>query len=245
MKTRGNLVTERAGVNFVRGVVEGAGSLFKEINLQHDFGQDATMVLVVDGHVRPREVAFQIKSGASYVSPCGCHLPATAAHVYFWAEHDLVTLGVVYDPDEKAAWWIDLQTAARDFRVSNPKSGTTFTYAKGLWNRFDDTDFATILVPTLLGEAPSVPLERLCTWVMSNDVQTHDIGVRAIRAGYYHEAAAWDCLIDAFRSKPADQLTLNLPLGLAKLLGHDDLGYYSGQIPTAVRAPAMREWRCP
>ena len=60
MKTRGNLVTERAGVNFVRGVLEGAGSLFKEINLQHDFGQDATMVLVVDGHVRPREVAFQI-----------------------------------------------------------------------------------------------------------------------------------------------------------------------------------------
>jgi len=57
MKTRGNLVTERAGVNFVRGVVEGAGSLFKEINLQHDFGQDATMVLVVDGHVQPREVA--------------------------------------------------------------------------------------------------------------------------------------------------------------------------------------------
>ena len=72
MKTRGNLTTERAGVNFVRGVVEGAGSLFKEINLQHDFGQDATMVLVIDGHVRPREIAFQIKSGASYVSLAGC-----------------------------------------------------------------------------------------------------------------------------------------------------------------------------
>jgi hypothetical protein len=239
MKTRGNLVTERAGVNFARGVVEGAGSLFKEINLQHDFGQDATMVLVVDGHVRPREVAFQIKSGASYVSPDLCHLPASAAHIYFWAEHDLVTLGVVYDPSEKAAWWIDLQTAARDFRASNPKSGTTFTYAKGLWNRFDDTDFASILVPTLLGEAPSVPLERLCTWVMSNDIETHDIGVRAIRARYYREAAAWDVLIDAFRSKPAEQLTLNLPLGLAKLLGHDDLGYYSGQIPMAVRVPSI------
>jgi hypothetical protein len=239
MKTRGNLITERAGVNFARGVVEGAGSLFKEINLQHDFGQDATMVLVVDGHVRPREVAFQIKSGASYVSPGLCHLPASAAHIYFWAEHDLVTLGVVYDPSEKAAWWIDLQTAARGFRASNPKSGTTFTYAKGLWNRFDDTDFASILVPTLLGEAPSVPLERLCTWVMSNDIETHDIGVRAIRARYYREAAAWDCLIDAFRSKPIEQLTLNLPLGLAKLLGHDDLGYYSGQIPAAIRVPSI------
>lgn len=42
-------------MNFVHGIVEHAGCLFKEINLQHDFGQDATMVLVVDGHVRPRE----------------------------------------------------------------------------------------------------------------------------------------------------------------------------------------------
>jgi hypothetical protein len=197
------------------------------------------VVLVVDGHVRPREVALQIKSGASYISSGLCHLPATAAHIYFSAEHDLVTLGVVYDPSEKAAWWIDLQTAARDFRSSNPKSGTTFTFAKGLWNRFDDTDFGSILVPTLLGEAPSVPLERLCAWVLSNDLETHDIGVRSIRARYYHEAAAWDCLIGAFRSRPAEQLTLNLPLGLAKLLGHDDIGYYPGQIPTAVRVPAI------
>jgi hypothetical protein len=241
MKTRGNIVTERLGVNFVRSVVEGAGSLFKEINLQHDYGQDATIMLVVDGHVRPREVALQIKSGASYISQGNCHLPATAAHIYFWAEHDLATLGVVYDPDEKSAWWIDLQTAARGFRASNPKAGITFSFPKALWNRFDDRDFSSILVPTLLGEAPNVPLERLFTWVTSNDLETHDIGVRVIRARHYREAAAWDCLINAFKSRPSSQLTLNLPLGLAKLLGHDDLGYYSGEIPSNVRAPAIAQ----
>lgn len=241
MRTRGNLVTERAGVNFARNVVEGAGCLFKEINLQHDFGHDATIVLVVDGRVRPREVALQIKSGASYVSPATCSLPATASHIYFWAEHDLVTIGLVYDPAEKAAWWIDLQSASRDFRASNPKSGTTFTFAKGLWNRFNETDYAAILLPTLLGEAPSVPLERICDWVMSNDIETHDIGVRAIRARYYREAMAWDCLIEAFRSRPAERLTLNLPIALAKLLGHDDIGYYSDQIPQNVRGPAIEK----
>jgi hypothetical protein len=239
MKTRGNLTTERVGVNFVRGVVEGAGSLFKEINLQHDFGQDATMVPVIEGRVRPREVAFQIKSGASYVSPAVCRLPATAGHIDFWAKHDLVTLGVVYDPVEKTAWWIDLQTAARNFRVSNPNSGTTFTFAKGLWNRFDDGDFVSILMPTLLGEAPIVPLERMCAWVVSDDIETHDIGVCAICARHYHEAVAWDCLIEAFRSRPARQMTLSLPIALAKLLGHDDLGYYSGEIPATVRGPAI------
>lgn len=75
--------------------------------------------------------------------------------------------------------------------------------------------------------------------VMDGDIQTHDIGVRAIRARYYREAAAWECLIEAFKSKPAGQLTLNLPIALVKLLGHDDLGYYSNEIPTDVRAPAI------
>ncbi|HEY1779941.1 MAG TPA: DUF4365 domain-containing protein [Roseiarcus sp.] len=239
MRTRGNLITERAGVNYVRSVVEGGGCLLKEINLQHDFGHDATMMLVVDGQVRPREIAFQIKSGASYVSPTTCGLPATAAHIYFWAEHDLITLGVIYDPAEKSAWWIDLQTAAREFRAANPKKGTTFTFAKGLWNQFNDMDLVSILIPTLLGEAPSVPLERLCSWVMADDIQTHDIGVRAIRARYYREAAAWECLIEAFRSRPAERLTVNLPIALAKLLGHDDIGYYSDEIPKDVRAPAI------
>ena len=226
-------------MNFVRSIVEGAGCLFKEINLQHDFGHDGTMVLVVDCQVRPREVAFQIKSGASYVSHATCCLPATAPHIFFWAQHDLVTIGVVYDPAEKAAWWIDLQSAAQVFRASNPKSGTSFIFGKKLWNQFSVADFASILLPTLLGEAPSVSLERLCTWVMSNDIETHDIGVRAIRARYYRESAAWDCLITAFKSKPPEQLTLNLPIALAKLLGHDDIGYYSHEIPRHVRAPAM------
>ena len=135
-------MTERKGVNYVRGVVEGAGSMFKEINLQHDVGQDATVILVVDGHVRPREVALQIKSGASYVSSGTCHFTATAAHIYFWAKHDLITLGVVYGPAEDAAYWLDLQTAARRERYdSYPKFGATLTFAKAERNSFDPSNF--------------------------------------------------------------------------------------------------------
>jgi hypothetical protein len=239
MKTRSNLVTERAGVNFVRSAVEGTGCLFKDINLQHDFGQDATILLVVNGQVRPREVALQIKSGKSYISSDACNLPATAAHVYLWAEHDLITIGVIYDPEEAAAWWIDLQTAARNFRKSSPKSGTTFTFAKGLWNQFNKEDFAAIVIPTLLGEAPNVPIARLCTWVLSDDMTAHEIGVRAIRARHYRELTGWNCLIDAFISRSPDQLTIHLPITLAMLLGHDDLGFYSDQIPRDIRASAV------
>lgn len=103
LRTRHNLVTERAGINHARVVVERSGSLFKEINLQHDFGHDATILLVIDGEVQPCEVALQVKSGQSYNTEFNCHLPATAGHIDFWAGHDLTTLGIVYDPEMDAA----------------------------------------------------------------------------------------------------------------------------------------------
>jgi hypothetical protein len=55
----GTSLPSAPGLNFVRSVVEGAGCLLKEINLQHDFGHDATMMLVVNGEVRPRESRFR------------------------------------------------------------------------------------------------------------------------------------------------------------------------------------------
>lgn len=238
MRTRGNIVTERAGVNYARTIVEGAGSLFKEINLQHDVGQDATIVLVVDGVALPREVALQIKSGVSYVSPGHCHIPATAAHIYFWAQHDLITLGVVYDPEQATAYWLDLQAASRHHRQSAPKTGTTFTFAKSAWNRLDEVQFPSILVPTLLGVAPVIPLDTLCAWIEDSDPKTHELGVRVLRARHRGEATAWRCLIDAYRRRSLDQLSIETAITLAMLLGHDDLGYYSGQIPSEVRREA-------
>ena len=239
MKTRANLITERSGVNHARSVVEQAGCLFKEINLQHDYGHDGTMMLVINGEVRPREVALQIKSGASYVSGEECFLPASAAHIHFWAEHDLVTLGVVYDPAAQSAYWFDLQAAAREFRQQDRTSGTTFRFGKLLWNRFDTQQVSSVLLPTLLGEAPTVALEELIAWVNSEDLETHDLGVRVIRSRHYQSARAWNFLIDTFEARPSDQLTMSIGIALAKLLGHDDLGFYSGQIPEDIRRAAI------
>jgi hypothetical protein len=220
-------------------VVEGAGSLFKEVSLQHDFGHDATIVPVVNGLVQPREIALQIKSGSSYTSSGKCHLPASMAHVLFWAKHDLQTLGIVYDPLENMAYWTDLQISARNALDRDPTAGTTFSFQKALWNRFEPRQFQTVLLPIMLGEAPTIELETACEWVRSDDLETHDLGVEVIRARHYAAAGAWSCLIDAFYERAAEQLTIAIPIALAKLLGHDDLGYYSGQVPDNVRIPAL------
>ncbi len=241
MKTRANLVTERSGVNYVRTVVEDAGSIFKEINLQHDYGHDATVMLVVDGVVRPREVALQIKSGKSYATDSSIKIPASAAHIQFWAQHDLVTIGVVFDPHEGSAYWIDLQTASREFRSRDRSSGTVFIAHKCLWNRFDLDQFPNLLVPTLLGEAPNIDIETLVEWLRSKDLYTHDLAVRILRARHYRDPRAWRALFDVFSERTAQQLTLNMGIAFAKLMGHHDIGFYSGEIPDAVRDAAVKE----
>ena len=239
MKARSNFRTERLGVNYARTIVENAGNYFKEVNLQHDVGHDATITIVVDGVVRPREIALQIKSGASYISDDLCKLPASAPHVYFWAKHDLTTLGVVYDPSEKTAYWLNLKMAASKFYDSKPKSGTTFTFAKMAWNRFDADQFSTVVVPMLLGEPPSISLETVCAWIASNDPETHELGILVLRARHFQQKTAWDCLIDVFLSRATGQLSPEIAIALAKLLGHDDIGYYSDQIPADVRKAAI------
>jgi len=237
LRTRGNLVTERAGINYVRTVVESDGCLFKEVNLQHDFGHDATIVIVVDGEVQPREVALQVKSGRSYNKKGACQLPATAGHIDFWARHDLITLGVVYDPDQDTAHWVDLQADSRERRQQRMSDGATIVFSKDSWNRFDPVHFPTVVVPTLLGSAPTVPIATALAWATETDPGTHDMGVRTLLARHKEESATWTCLLEAFRRRSVDALSIDVPLAFARLLGHCDIGDYTGQISEDVRQP--------
>jgi hypothetical protein len=237
LRTRDNLVTERAGINHARSVVEGAGCLFKEINLQHDFGHDATILLVAEGEVQPREVALQVKSGRSYNSERACHLPATAGHIDFWARHDLITLGVVFDPEADAAYWVDLQSECRARKQLGHVGGATINFAKAAWNRFDADHFSTVLVPTLLGRAPTVPIATALDWAGASDPNTHDLGVRTLLARYMEAAATWTCLLGQFHSRTPGTLSINVPIAFAKLLGHCDIGDYTGKIADEVRQP--------
>lgn len=230
---------ERAGINYVRAVVEDAGCLFKEINLQHDFGHDATILLVVDGEVQPCELALQVKSGQSYICGDVCRLPATAGHIDFWARHDLTTLGIVYDPDAGLAYWVDLQAECRSRKRLRETGGATIKFTKAPWNIFDKDHFSTVLVPTLLGQAPTVAIATALDWTRASDLHTHDLGVRTLLARHRREKATWACLLEEFYGRTADTLSINVPIGFAKLLGHCDIGDYRGELDEEVRRPVI------
>jgi hypothetical protein len=73
-------ITAKRGVNFVRTVVEGGGSLFHKIDFESDLGVDAFIELIHEGKPLNKQIAVQIKSGPSYydVKSRECKLPDTA-----------------------------------------------------------------------------------------------------------------------------------------------------------------------
>jgi homoserine acetyltransferase len=223
-----NTITERAGVNYVRSVVEANNSVFKEIDRQHDYGHDAFVLLVEGEQVLPKEIALQIKAGATYCTATTCRIPATAGQIAFWAGHDLVTLGVVYDPDEDAAYWVDLQTEARNRTFGRrEQAGAVIEFRKSGWNRLDARLFAQFLVPTLQGKAPYVDLKTATAWARSDDPETHHIGVSTLVVRHPREPESW--------ARSPEDLSSDVCIGLAKMMGHDDIGFYSDQVPADLR----------
>lgn len=235
MRTRANFPTEREGVNYARSVVERSGCLFKETNLQHDFGHDATIVVVVKGRVQPREIALQIKSGSSFNEKEFCRIPASYDHVQYWAKHDLITLGVVYDPAEEAAYWVDLQSQCLDLMRRTGQAGAVIRFPKAAWNRFDTELFPSVLIPTVLGQAPTISHQVAHNWANSKDFDTHDIGVRTLAVRYKREFATWQTMLNLFEDRAPETLSPEVPIALARIMGHDDIGFYSGEVPEAVR----------
>jgi hypothetical protein len=236
LRTRSNLTIERAGVNFIRGVVEGTGCLFKEVNLQHDFAHDASIILVVDGEVQPQEVALQIKSGKTYNLSQSCKIPVTTAHLNFWAKHDLPTLGVVYDPSEKMAYWVDLKARAKTYQRDR-QAPSSVKYKKALWNRFDSETFASVLLQVLMHKAPTLTLTKAIEWSQDSDFDTHVIGVRTLLAQHFIEKSTWQTLIILFHDRSAQNLSHLVPAAFSKMLGNWDLSYSftTAQLPSDVK----------
>jgi hypothetical protein len=237
-----NIVTERAGVNYVRAVVESNNSVFKEQDTRHDYGHDAFVLLVEGERVLPKEIALQIKSGASYCTSETCKIPATSGQLEFWAGHDLETLGVVYDPNEDMAYWVDLKVEARELRRRHrDHAGTVIEFPKVLWNKLDVRMFREFLVPTLQGKVPLIDFETAIVWARAEDTGTHDIGIRILSARHYAEPRAWETMLALFREREPEHATPNIGIAFAKMMGHPDDGYSMRKAPEKLQVHVKQQ----
>lgn len=102
--------TSRLGVNYTRTIVEGANSIFQEVHLQGDIGNDAYLELIMGEQATGCVLACQIKSGESYIDKKRdlFLLKGSKDDFEYWHSHVLHVAGIVYSPKQKIARWIDI-----------------------------------------------------------------------------------------------------------------------------------------
>jgi len=219
-KRKKSAATERKGVNFIRSVVEESGSIFQEITRDNDYGNDAFIELVINENVTGIMLALQIKSGKSYIKKDRCCFAATASQCRYWAEHRLPVIGVVFDPSEDRAHWINLShynKGRRDF------SDQFISFEKREINAFDKESFESFFVPLFSRKPIRLGRERSLAWARSPDFSMHSIGVKSLFYGFCKNLSTWEVLEELLYTRIPENTTGFIPYALAHDPWHGDI----------------------
>jgi hypothetical protein len=193
--------TGREGVHYVRDVVEHNNCIFNEITLENDFGNDCTIEFVDAERVTGVLVAAQIKSGASYMKRDTCIIPSDADHFAYWSKHTLSVLGIVYDPSERMAYWVNVSELLHYDSELVERGPFTLRFEKHELNRFDRTSFREYVMPIFLRRPILLDYQRSINFAGSDDVQLQGVGIYSLTTAYFDRMSSWSFLIDQFRSR--------------------------------------------
>lgn len=229
-------VTAKKGINFIRSAVEGAGSLFHKIEGENDLGIDALIELIRDEVPLNRQIAVQIKSGASYYNSPGeqCLIPVQD-HREYWLNHPLPVLGIVFVPSLGRAYWTDIKTYLKD----NPGK-SVIRYHTSDANRFDRSTFGRIFVPTILREIPDLTLPEGIQLFRSSKQDESDLGLITLFRRYPNSESTWNELVQAFRDWPFEDIPDVMAYFLAHIPWHPDICHIGESITEKTKTHARK-----
>lgn len=225
-------VTSKDGINFVRTVIEGAGSLFLKIEQESDLGIDALIEFIRDERPLNKQIAVQIKSGSSYYDPASeeCAFPI-GDHLSYWSSHPLPVFGIVYVPSLKSAFWININ---RYLEFSSESKSIRFAATRA--NRLDQTSFGVLFMPAVLGETPALSFEEAVLLANSDRPSEMYLGLLVLFRRYPNDHAFWERLLSLIRSLSPEEIPPVWIYWLAHIPGHGDIAYYGETPGPEVRA---------
>ncbi len=225
-------ITSKEGINFVRSVVESGGSLFIKIEQENDLGIDALLEFIRDETPLNKQIAVQVKSGATYYSADAeeCAFP-TGNHRTYWSSHPLPVFGIVYVPARRAAFWVDLKR----YLKGNPQA-TTVRFPATQANKFASDTFASLFLPAILGEIPQLTYEEAVHLADSHRPSETYLGLLVLFRRFPDDKAVWDRLLYLFKTQPVEDIPLIWVYWLAHIPGHGDILYYGKTPSPEIRA---------
>jgi hypothetical protein len=220
-------ITAKEGVNFVRGVVESGGSLFLKIEQENDLGIDAILEFIEDGHPLNKQIAVQIKSGASYYTHEAkeCAFPI-GSHRTYWSRYPLPVFGLVYVPALQTGYWLNI----KHYLEANPNA-TVIRFPATEANKFNAATFNNLFIPAVVGKTPVLGFEEALTLAHSQEPSELYLGLLVLFRRFPNKTAVWDELVRTFIERPTSEIPPVLLYWLAHIPGHGDI-FYHGETPS-------------
>lgn len=221
-KYKRSAITAKEGINHVRSAVESAGSMFIAIGHENDLGVDALIEFIENEAPLNKQVAVQIKSGASYFSEKTgeCLIPVDD-HRDYWAKHPLPVVGVVYVPAHGVAYWASIKGL-----LKSDADSTVLRFPACEATKFDARTFSSIFLPRAVGAVPSLSYEEALRLARSAHPDEMYLGLLTLFRRYPDETTTWGELIRVFRAFPSNEIPPVLIYWLAHIPWHGDIASF-------------------
>lgn len=212
-------ITAKEGINHIRSATENAGSMFIKIDHENDLGVDALIEFIENEVPLNKQVAVQIKSGASYYSERTreCLIPI-GGHRDYWARHPLPVVGVVYVPAHGVAYWASIKGL-----LKAAAAATVLRFPACEATKFDARTFASIFLPQAVGTVPTLELEESLLLARSAHPDEMYLGLLTLFRRYPDETSTWDELVRVFRTFPSSEIPPVIVYWLAHIPWHGDI----------------------
>lgn len=224
-------VTSKVGVNFVRNVVEEAGSLFHKIEQENDLGIDGIIEFIKDEIPTNKSIAIQIKSGKSYFNLQNTEsLIPVDEHYEYWKNYPLPVYGVVYSPEFKKGFWVNI----KDYLIAHGKC-SVLRYANNKANELDLDSFKRLFSPLILKEIPGLSFEEAFSLFDSKHYDEIHLGLIVLFRRYVNRKIVWEKFISYFIDHDIQYIPYSLIYYFAHIPWHGDIGYHGEPISEEIK----------
>lgn len=214
--------TAKAGINYIRTIVEAHNSIFQKIDQENDVGIDALIELVDNERPTGNFIASQIKSGNSYFDKKSnrCKIPI-GKHRDYWSNHSLPVYGIVYVPEFESAYWVDIKAYLKRYLDI-----TVISFEPTLANIINQHTFSTQFIPHLTGEVPVIDFEYAKKLFASSNSDEIYLGLYSLFKKYADKNEVWKLFVDYFQTHPVIEIPEPLVYYLSVIPWHPDMLFY-------------------
>ena len=214
--------TSKAGINYVRTIVESHNCIFQKIDQENDVGIDALIEVVKNERPTGNFIASQIKSGKSYFDKKSnlCKFPV-GDHREYWSNYSLPVYGIVYIPEFESAYWVDI----KHYLKNNP-TVIIISFEPTLVNVINPTTFITQFIPHLSGDVPNIEYEFAKKLFKSSNPDEQYLGLYTLYKKYADKNEVWKLFIDYFKEHSIEDIPEPLVYYLSVIPWHPDMLFY-------------------